>query len=97
MTGSIRRAAAFPLVFCFVASGAAASGLQGPQLAAFCASCHLSAGGAIPPIVRNQGRIETAMLAYRSDPNSSQIMHVVARALSPEEITAVAQYLAAQQ
>jgi cytochrome c553 len=37
------------------------------------------------------------MEAFKSDERSSQIMHAVALSLSDEEITILAQYLAAQR
>jgi len=90
--------AALSLAAALIASASAEAETRGAQLAAACSSCHQSAPGSagIPPIGRTQGGIETAMLAYRSDAGRSQIMHVVAAALTPAEISDVARYLAAQ-
>jgi sulfide dehydrogenase cytochrome subunit len=76
---------------------AAATAEQGRGLAASCASCHRTDGHdtVIPSIAGlDESRIIRLMLAYRSADQGSQIMHVVAGALSPEEIEAVAHYVA---
>ncbi len=79
-------------------AGAPLAGDHAAQLAAACASCHTTGGGAQSAIVSLAGLGEAgcvqAMLAYRSGQRSSQIMHVVAAALSAQEIAAVAHYLA---
>jgi cytochrome c553 len=75
---------------------AALSGNQGSQLAASCASCHgASAGnGAIPSLAGlTELQINQAMTSFRSSTREGPIMHIVASALSPEEIAAVAHYL----
>jgi cytochrome c553 len=76
----------------------------GRQLASACAGCHLvepkdlTEPTAIPALTGlSEADIVRRMLAYRADEKSSQVMHVVAGALSPEEIVAVAHYIAAQQ
>ena len=77
--------------------GASAMSDQGAQLAAACASCHRLDGGGtgIPAVVGlDQTSITQAMLAYRSGARASQVMQVVARALTPEQIASVARYLA---
>jgi sulfide dehydrogenase cytochrome subunit len=87
------------LAFLVTQPSAAAAGDQGAQIAAACASCHRLDGrdSGIPPVVGlDEASIVQAMLAYRSGERASQIMHVVAAFLSPEEITTVAHYLAAQ-
>jgi len=90
---------------------AATLGAPGSQTAAACASCHLpdGHGSGIPPIAGlTEGRIAQLMFGYRSsEPGAhgtgspvvpgSQIMYVVANALSPQEITDVAHYLAEQR
>jgi sulfide dehydrogenase cytochrome subunit len=73
---------------------------QGSQLAAACASCHRLDGRdtGIPPVVGlDAASITQAMLAYRSGARASQIMQVVARALTPPQIASIARYLAARQ
>jgi cytochrome c553 len=78
----------------------AASGNQGAQLAASCASCHRPDGRdtGIPPVAGlDESRIVQTLRAYRSGERASQIMHVVAAALSSEESAAVAHYLAGQR
>lgn len=80
--------------------GGAVAATPGSQLAAACSSCHRSDIGesAIPLIAgQNEEHIVQLMLAYRSGLRSSQIMQVVAGALSPEEITDIAHFLAAQK
>ncbi len=84
-----------------LAPGAAMAGSQvaGSRVAAACAACHRLDGRdtALPPVAgADEAGIVRALLAYRAPDASSQIMHVVAGALSPEEIAAVAHYLAAQ-
>jgi cytochrome c553 len=76
-----------------------AGAADGSQLAASCASCHAAGGtgAAIPSIAgTGAGRIVGLMLGYRSGARQSQIMQIVATALTPGEIVAVAQYLAQQ-
>ncbi len=89
------------LMICLAAApGIAFSATPAAQLAASCAACHLSGadGAGIPPIAgHDEKRIEQTMLAYRSDAHGSQIMHVVAAALSPAEIATIAHYLAGTQ
>ena len=74
----------------------ALAGPDGGQLAASCASCHGGAGAA--GIARladlDAAQVVQAMLSYRRGERRSQIMRVVAAALSPDEIMAVAAYLA---
>jgi sulfide dehydrogenase cytochrome subunit len=80
--------------------GAAAAADQGAQIAAACASCHRLDGRdtGIPPVVGlDEQSIVQAMLAYRSGQRAGQIMKVVAASLSPEELAAVAHYLAARR
>ncbi len=104
MRPRIRRCLGFLLVagaaLAAARPGAAASAMEGSQLAAACASCHRpdGRGTGIPPIAGlDEDRIVKSMLAYRSDVHGSQIMHVVAAALSPDEIAAIARYLARRQ
>jgi sulfide dehydrogenase cytochrome subunit len=104
MTARARLAPALAIVAslaCLVAQpSAVAAGDRGAQIGAMCASCHRLDGrdAGIPPIVGlNEASIVQALLAYRSGERASQIMHVVAAFLSPEEIATVAHYLAAQR
>ena len=79
--------------------GAMAENNRGAQLAAMCAACHRLDGRdqGIPSIVGlDQKKLTDMMEAFRSGKRSSQIMNVVARSLSAEEIAAVADYLAVQ-
>ena len=65
-----------------------------------CAACHRLDGRdhGIPSIVGlDQQKFTDLMEAFRSGKRSSQIMNVVARSLSIEEIAALAGYLAGQQ
>jgi cytochrome c553 len=78
---------------------AAAENNQGAQLAAMCAACHRLDGRdqGIPSIVGLDPKTFTeTMEAFRSGKRSSQIMNVVARSFSTEEIAALAEYLAAR-
>jgi cytochrome c553 len=83
-----------------VHQSAAAENNRGAQLAAMCAACHRLDGRdeGIPPIIGLDPKklIET-MEAFRSGKRVSQIMNVVARSLSTEEIAILAEYLAVQQ
>jgi len=78
----------------------AAENEQGAQLAAMCAACHRLDGReeGIPSIIGlDPKKLTETMEAFRTDKRSSQIMNVVARSLSTEEIAALAEYLAVQQ
>ena len=74
----------------------ALAGPDGGQLAASCASCHGGSGGAgIANLADlNAAQMVQAIMSYRRGERRSQIMRVVAAALSPDEIMAVAAYLA---
>ncbi len=88
-----------PFVF-VVHPGAAAENNRGAQLAAMCASCHRLDGRdrGIPSIIGlDKKKLVDTMEAFKSGKRSSQIMHVVARSLSTEEIAALADYLTARQ
>jgi cytochrome subunit of sulfide dehydrogenase len=90
---------ASPFVFA-VHQSAAAENNRGAQLAAMCASCHRldGRGHGIPSIIGlDAKKLADTLEAFRSGKRSSQIMHVVARSLSTEEIAALADYLAVQQ
>jgi cytochrome c553 len=79
---------------------AAAENDRGAQLAAMCAACHRLDGRdeGIPTIIALDPKelVET-MEAFRSGKRVSQIMNVVARSLSPDEIVILADYLATRQ
>jgi cytochrome subunit of sulfide dehydrogenase len=73
---------------------------QGAQLAAMCAACHRLDGRdqGIPSIIGlDPKKLSEAMEAFRSGKRSSQIMNVVARSISTEEMAALAEYLAARK
>jgi len=79
---------------------AAAENNRGAQLAAMCASCHRLDGRdqGIPSIIGlDKKKLADMMEAFKSGKRSSQIMNVVARSLSTEEIDVLADYLAARQ
>lgn len=64
-----------------------------------CASCHRLDGRdhGIPSITGlDEKKLVETMEAFRSGKRSSQIMNVVARSLSGEDIAALAAYLAVQ-
>jgi sulfide dehydrogenase cytochrome subunit len=69
---------------------------RGAQLAATCASCHRLDGGdkGMPSIIGlDEETFIRAMRAFRSGERSSQIMRVMSRSLSNEEIAILAHYL----
>jgi cytochrome c553 len=83
----------------FAPAHAAMTGSEGRQLAASCSSCHGEPGGdnAIPSIIGlDKAHMVQAMLEFRAGARQGPIMHVVASALSPDEIAALAQYLSTQ-
>jgi sulfide dehydrogenase cytochrome subunit len=88
-----------PFVF-VIHPGAGAENNRGAQLAAMCASCHRLDGRdrGIPSIVGlDKRKLVDTMQDFKSGKRSSQIMQVVARSLSTEEIAVLADYLAARQ
>ena len=96
MTPAGRRAAAFALVCAAAAPSRAAA--PPAQLSAACAGCHApeGPGAGIPSLAGlDEAGIERSMLDYRSGRRPSQIMHVIASALSQAEIEAIAQFIAA--
>lgn len=73
---------------------------RGAQLAAVCASCHRLDGRdhGIPSIVGLDAATLVAMMqAFRSGERASQIMQVMSLALTAEDLSVVARYLAAQR
>jgi sulfide dehydrogenase cytochrome subunit len=83
-----------------VPQGAAGENNRAAQLAAMCASCHRLDGRdhGIPSIIGlDKKKLVDTMEAFKSGKRSSQIMQVVARSLSTEEIAALADYLAGRQ
>jgi sulfide dehydrogenase cytochrome subunit len=88
-----------PLAF-IVDPSPAAENNQGAQLAAMCASCHRLDGQdqGIPSIIGlDENKLAGMLAEFKSDKRKSQIMGVVARSLSDEEVAAVAHYLATWQ
>ena len=78
----------------------AAENNQGAQLAAMCAACHRLDGldKGIPSIIGlDENKLAGMMAEFKSDKRKSQIMGVVARSLSDEEIADLAHYLATRQ
>jgi cytochrome c553 len=78
----------------------AAESNRGAQLAAMCAACHRLDGldQGIPSIIGlDEKKLAGIMAEFKSDKRKSQIMSVVARSLSDEEIADLAQYLASRQ
>ena len=81
-------------------SSPAAENSRGAQLAAMCAACHRLDGldKGIPAIVGlDENKLVGMMAEFKSDKRKSQIMSVVARSLSDEEIADLAHYLATRQ
>jgi cytochrome c553 len=86
------------LALLLAAGGLARAAAPGRLLASACASCHGAdaRGAAIPGLAGlSSAQMEQRLLAYRASASGPQIMRVVAGALSPTEITAIARYLAA--
>jgi cytochrome c553 len=78
----------------------AAENSRGAQLAAMCAACHRLDGmdKGIPPIIGlDEKKFADTMAEFKSGKRESQIMSVVARSLSDEEIADLAHYLATRQ
>jgi cytochrome subunit of sulfide dehydrogenase len=77
---------------------AAAEGDRASQLAAVCAACHrldsgdigIPSGGGL-----DEESLVHVLLAYKSGERQGEIMRVVARSLSDDDITVIARYLAA--
>jgi cytochrome c553 len=91
--------AIFPIAL-GIFSSPAAENSQGAQLAAMCASCHRLDGldQGIPSIVGlDANKLVATMAEFKSNKRKSQIMGVVARSLSDEEVAELAHYLAARQ
>jgi cytochrome c553 len=91
--------AIFPIALGICSSPAAETN-QGAQLAAMCASCHRLDGldQGIPSIVGlDANKLIATMAEFKSNKRKSQIMGVVARSLSDEEVAEVAHYLATRQ
>ncbi|MGH6825237.1 c-type cytochrome [Methyloceanibacter sp.] len=81
-------------------SSPAAENNRGAQLAAMCASCHRLDGldHGIPSIIGlDESKLTGMMAEFKSDKRKSQIMGVVARSLTDEEVAEVAHYLAARK
>jgi cytochrome c553 len=91
--------AIFPIALSIFPSSAAENN-QGAQLAAMCAACHRLDGQdrGIPSIIGlDANKLAGMMAEFKSDKRKSQVMGVVARSLSDEEVAAVAHYLATRR
>ena len=78
-------------------AGAARESAQNNELASSCAACHRTDGrsGDIPPLSgMAESRILQRMAEFRAQTTGGQIMHVVAKALTPEETASLAHYFA---
>jgi cytochrome subunit of sulfide dehydrogenase len=78
----------------------AAENNRGAQLAAMCAACHRLDGlnKGIPSIIGlDEKKLADMMAEFKSNKRTSQIMNVVARSLSDEEIADLAHYLATRK
>jgi cytochrome subunit of sulfide dehydrogenase len=78
----------------------AADNNRGAQLAAMCAACHRLDGldKGIPSIIGlDEKKLADMMAEFKSNKRTSQIMNVVARSLSDEEIADLAHYLATRK
>ncbi len=70
---------------------------EATELAAPCASCHSDDGrNKFIPVLSgmDENRFLQRMADFRRQTHGDQIMHVVANALTPQEIAAIAQYFA---
>ena len=77
---------------------AAADDGLGAQVATLCASCHRLDGRytGIPPIIRwETEELVDKMVAFRSNERANTVMRAVSLSLSDDEVSAVADYLAA--
>jgi sulfide dehydrogenase cytochrome subunit len=88
-----------PCAFVVIPSPAAQNN-RGAQLAAMCAACHRLDGmdKGIPTIIgMDEKKLTELMAEFKSGKRASQIMSVVARSLSDEEVADLAKYLAGRQ
>jgi cytochrome c553 len=88
-----------PFAFLVLPSPAAENS-RGAQLAAMCAACHRLDGldKGIPTIIGlDEKKLTDKMAEFKSGKRTSQIMNVVARSLSDEEIADLAHYLATRE
>jgi cytochrome c553 len=91
--------AIFPVALNIFSSPAAEAN-PGAKLAAMCAACHRLDGQdqGIPSIIGlDENKLAGMLAEFKSDKRKSQIMGVVARSLSDEEVAEVAHYLATRQ
>lgn len=85
------------------ALGQTAVALQMRALAATCANCHGTEGGAVPgeAMARLAGLpkdyIVTQMVAFRDGKRPATVMHQISKGYTPEQIEALATYFAAKK
>lgn len=87
-----------PLVIALcLGGGTSAFAADGASLAAACTSCHGSPVGAIPSLAGLPAEaIATALGEFRADARAGTIMNRIAKGYTPEELQAIADYLATQ-
>ena len=95
---------ALPLtLFGTSALGQTASTLQMRALAATCANCHGTEGGAVPgeAMAKLAGLpkdyIVTQMVAFREGKRPATVMHQISKGYTPEQIESLATYFAAKK
>lgn len=104
----LRRPPAAVLALSLMVLGGAAFGQTAPALqmralAATCASCHGTEGGAVPgeAMARLAGLpkdyIVTQMVAFRDGTRPATVMHQISKGYTPEQIEALATYFAAKK
>lgn len=95
-----------PIITCAAANEAAPFQVHIRSLAASCAACHGTQGNAMPAGDRADATVALAgakkadiiakLMAFRSGERNATVMHHHAKGLTPDEITALAEYFSAQ-
>lgn len=83
----------FALIAGLIASPALAAA---PPGAAMCSGCHAN-GGMTAINGREAGELTQIMLGFRDGTRPATLMNRLMKGFSPDEITAIAQYVAAQK
>jgi cytochrome c553 len=92
------RAAGGLLVAAAVAGLSAAAAREAPPGAASCSGCHGTEATAIPRLAGgDQEELARLLAAFRSGERPATVMDRIAKGFTPEEIGAIAAWLAAQR
>ena len=96
-----------PMIVCAADADSAAYHVHIRSLAASCAACHGTQGNAVPsangadstPALAGvkKADIIAKLQAFRSGEHASTVMHRHAKGLTPDEITALAEYFSVQE